>query len=792
MFKRTLLACAISLCCAKMAVATDSDIAEVEFDRETLKSLGINPSVSGYFAKEARFMPGDTPVTLSVNGQDRGRVMARFDEQGKLCIDSAFMQQANILVPDDADEGCYDYLQRFPDAVVSLQPGQERVALVVPPDHIAYQTSAAVNAVTGGSAGLLNYSIMSSRSDYRGGSSDYTQAQLDGGVNIADWMLRTHQMLSRSDGRFNSENSQTYLQRTFTGLRTTGQFGEVNMNNPLLNGTGLYGVAFSPESALTEEGSAVQVSGIANTSQARVEIRQQGVLVASTLVPVGPFTINDISLRNTTSDLNVTVIETDGSQHSFAVPAALYRQRLGNPAGVFLSVGRVSDDYNKQPWVASLSRGWRLSPEIRGNAAAIIAKAYQGVGISVDTAPLPDVMLSMKVNQSIESEEARQGQNIAVSLSAATPLGVSVTASAAHYTEDYREFSDSLDSNYTNPRKREYSVGLRWQHPVIGAVSTSLYETRSFNTRDKSRYLNASWGRKFRSAYISASWQHQLGDERNGVKTEDQLYVNVSIPFGGHSVNAYVRQDGDKNRVGSSASGKLTDDTAYTLGIERETQDSDNSFSAGINSNLHYSQLMLNAAQSGDSSRNYSGSLQGGVVAHGGGVTFSPLPVNDTFAIASLDYPIAGVRMETPQGPVWSDFSGQAVIPSLNAWRDSRVEVNTETLPKNMDIANGVKRVNQGRGSVGRLSFTAITQRRVLLSVLMADGKKLPKGIAITDSKGGYLTTTVDDGVVFLNDARPRQTLIAELEQGICSIMLALPEEAEVNVFYETAKGTCL
>lgn len=792
MFKRTLLTCVVGLCCARMAHANDMDAADVEFDRETLKSLGINPALSGYFSQQARFMPGNTAVTLSVNGQEKGRVAARFGKEGDLCFDREFMEVAGIGIPDDYVDGCYDYLQRYPSAVVNSLPGEERVNLVIPTDQITRQPVFAVNSETGGTGALLNYSVMSSHSEYSGGNSDYSQAQLDGGINVSDWLVRSHQMLSRSDGRYSSENSQTYAQRTFKGLRATGRFGEVNMNNPLLNGTGLYGLAFSPEGALAGESSAVQVSGIANTSQARVEVRQQGILLTSSLVPVGPFTLTDVVPRNYTSDLDVTVIETDGSQRNFVVPATLYRQGMGSPAGLFLSLGRVSDDYRKQPWVASVSRGWRLSPEVRGNAATILAKAYQAVAVSVDTMPLPDMMLSLQVNQSIEKEASRQGQNVALSMSAATPLGVSVTASAAHYTRNYREFSDSLDKDFTNSKKREYSVGLRWQHPTIGALSTSIHETHYFNDNERTRYLNASWGRKFLSSYISASWQHQLSDKSRGVKKEDQLYINVSIPLGGHSVNTYMHREGNKNRAGASASGKLTDDTAYTLGAERDMHDNRNSFNAGVNSNLHYSQLMMNAGWSSDSSRNYSGSLQGGVVAHGGGVTFSPLPVSDTFAIASLNHPVAGVKIDTPQGPVWSDFSGQAVIPSLNAWRDSRVEINTETLPKNMDISNGVKVLNHGRGSVGRVNFTALSQRRVLLSVRMANDKKLPKGSTILDDKGNYLTTAVDDGVVFLNDAYPRQTLVAELEDGICRLMLALPEQAEMNVFYEKAKGTCL
>lgn len=93
------------------------------------------------------------------------------------------------------------------------------------------------------------------------------------------------------------------------------------------------------------------------------------------------------------------------------------------------------------------------------------------------------------------------------------------------------------------------------------------------------------------------------------------------------------------------------------------------------------------------------------MAAHRHGVTFTPWAIRDTFAIASLDKPVSGVRIETSQGPVWTDFSGQAVIPSVSAWRDAAVEINTATLPKNMDIGNGLRMLKQGRGAVGKSAF---------------------------------------------------------------------------------------
>ena len=790
MFKRTLLMCAVSLFCSRQGKAADIETGAIEFDTETLKSLGIDPGVSEYFAHKSRFMPGAAPVTLKVNGLEKGHFVAKIQQDGEICFDRALMEHASIRVPDDYHDGCYDYLKSHPEAVINLLPGQELIELIVPPGEITRQHMSASDFAMDGTAAVLNYSAMSSRSEYRGGRSNYSQAQLDGGINTAGWLLRTHQLLSQSQGRFNSENSQTWMQRTFVDLHTTARMGEVSMNNTLLEGTGLYGIAFSPENSLGSSESPVNVSGIANTSQARVEVRQQGILVYSTLVPVGPFTLTDVSLRNYTSDLNVTVIETDGSQHSVVLPASLYLQRMRNPAGLFLSIGRVSDDYSDKPLVASASGGWRLLPGSNANVGMILAEEFLAAGLGIDTSPTAATLLSLKMNQSFDKKHTRQGQSYRAEASIVSQLGISVTAASTWYSSGYREFSQFIDKDFAAAKQHEYSVGLQWQTNKIGTISTSFYETKNRNRNGKSRYVTAGWGKDILSAYVSANWQHQLSKDSDG-KTDDLFYLNISFPLGKSSVNSYARREGNTSRFGSTITGNISDDNLYSLGAEAGQQEDDRSVSAGLSSNLHYSQVMLNANLAGENRRNYSGSLQGGIVAHANGVTFSPLPVRETFGIVSLDKDVAGVKIDTPQGPVWTDYRGYAVLPSLNAWRQSRIEIGTETLPKNMDVGNGIRVLKQGRGSVGKVQFTAIAQRRVLLEVSTSDGKKLPKNLAITDERGNYLTTSVDEGVVFLNDATASQILVAQKAPDHCRIVLRLPEKAKSDVFYETAKGVC-
>ncbi|MFN4449949.1 fimbrial biogenesis usher protein [Klebsiella michiganensis] len=665
MLRKKLLACLIGLGSAQLAVAEEAKKSAIEFDSETLTSLGIDPQIAHYFSSEAKFLPGATSVMLGVNGKDKGNIVTHFDDDGQLCFDKAFMEQAGIRQSGIDSEGCYDYLHAHPETILKASPGKGRIDLILPQEQLVSQSTDLSGYDTSGTAGVLNYTFFASRNDYNGGHSEYSQLMLDGGLNVNTWLLRSHQLLSRANNQFNSENSQTYLQRTFTQIKSTVKAGEIGMNNPLLDGTELYGISFMPESALNDAGSSVLVTGIANTPQARVEIRQQGIMVYSTLVPAGPFTLTDIPLRNATSDLTVAVFETDGSQHSQVVPASLYRSGLGPAGGYQFSLGRVSDAYSQQPWVASLAGGWKLNARHNLTSGAIVAQNYQALGIRVDSILPQEISLSLQINQAFDRNNAQQGQKYNLSTSYATQSGFGLNASLSKYSEKYREFSQAIDKSFSATNKMEYSLGASWGHPVIGMMSASFYDVTGFDSHNNSRYATLNWGKSFRAFSVSASWQRQLSGGSIEQSNDNLFYLNLNIPFQRHSVNAYARSEKGRKRFGTSVTGTISDDTSYTLGAERDQTESRNSFSGGINQNLHYTQLSMNASTNGSQSHSYSGTLRGGMAAHRHGVTFTPWAIRDTFAIASLDKPVSGVRIETSQGPVWTDFSGQAVIPSV-------------------------------------------------------------------------------------------------------------------------------
>lgn len=791
MFRKTFLVCALGAGWTTTCHAQDMTLAATTFDTETIKSLGIDPSVAKFFARKAVYLPGEYSLALQLNGKDVGSVIAHFEQDGVLCVDRKFMEQAQLRIPDDYRQGCYDYAQAFPGTEIISFPAQEKLSIVVPPQAITPKSLEVGDYSSGGTAALINYSLMSSHAEFDSNSSDYSQAMLDGGFNINDWLFRTRQFLSVSEGKFSNENSSTYLQHTFTSIATQMLVGEVNLNNTLLDGASIYGFEFSPETALQAQGSGVEVKGIANTAQARVEIRQQGILVYSTLVPAGAFTLPNVPVRSATSDLNVTVIETDGNQQTFTVPASLFSQQVASPQGYHIAFGRVDDNYTESPWVLSASGGWSLTPWNNVNSGIVVSEQYQAIAASSDLMPLPELTLSGQINLAKDNRDDLNGLKQRLSVGYQLPLALGLTASYSHLDRDYRDLSDTLDDEFNDPTKNEYAVGLSWSQPMIGGLSLSWYQTENYDSQNDSQSISLSWNRSIQRTTLSVNWQHQIhsGDENND---DDRIFVNLSIPFGrSQAVNIYTRRDSHNTWYGTSANGALTDETSYSLSAERDHDEAENSFNGSVNTNLHYTQLGLSASANGPDNRSYSGTLTGGIAAHSQGVTFSPLPISDTFALAKVENNVSGVKLNTPQGAVWTDFRGNAVIPSLQAWQTANIEIDNSSLPKNVDVGNGIRTLKQGRGAVGKVNFSTLTQRRALLNITLPDGRKLPRGLAIEDDQGNYVTTSVDDGVVFVNNINEEITLVAKVNERACKIHLTFPEKAPEDIFYETASGVC-
>lgn len=787
---------------------TDGGENAVEFDMEVLRQRGVDPAVASYFSRRARFTPGRKTVDVSLNGRRIGSVAVLFNDNGDPCVNRPFLDSIGLKVParaeSDDDNACFDYASAFPGTVFTLLPTEDRIAMVTPPDALQPQSTQPGNYATSGTAALLNYSLFTSSSQTDSGRYDYRQGAFESGINFSDWLVRSKQMVSQSAGRINSDWLYTYAQHTFTGIKKTAQVGQINVGSTLFSGSAINGVQLVPATALDNDtGSGVTVSGLAQMPQARVDIKQSGALIFSTLVPAGPFTLTNIPVISANTDLHVSVTETSGAVNTFIVSAASFSARLpGRAQGLSMALGTLRDVQTPfdKPWLATFSNGWQISERFNLSGGVMAANKYQALAGGMDLTPLKDLLLNARLLSARDQLNSNQGQQLTASVSYITPFRLNLNLSGTQNSRGYRDLSDIFSEGEVLHSKHDYAFSLGWSHQLTGSFSLGYSRSVGFNTSSDATRLTASWSKTFSWASVNLNWQHEIDRDSGSYASTtyqsggDTFYLNLSIPFGAQSLNLSAQDDGSSTRFGAQTAGNITPQLGYNLSAETTDNSGERRMNGGLSANLHYTQLGLNGGTSGHNSRNSSATLDGGIVAHADGLTFSPYAVQETFGIATLDQPIAGVEISTPQGPVWTDRWGNAVVPSLTAYQSSNVMVNTESLPKNVDINNGMKTVNAGQGSVSELQFDVLSVRRVMLKLTMPDGRPVKKGTAIFDAAGQYITTAVEDGVVFIADAENSGELYAPMDDAghQCRLVFALGEEPDLDAFYEHARATCV
>lgn len=790
----------------------------LEFDTSILEQRGLDIKLSDYFADAPKFTPGMHNVAVRVNGRDAGRIAAHFNEKGDLCASESFLQDAGLIVPmalylkgenDGSGKNqtslCYDYHDAYPAASIISRPGQERLDITVPQE--AVDTVALGNIVrnyhTGGTATLMNYSLYSSKNTSHNNKSTYQQGMLEDGFNIRDWTVRSRQSITIHDGKRRNDYLYTYAQHTIVGLRKLLQIGEINNSDSLFSGLPMTGAQLMPESALTNTAdNGFIVDGIAHAAQARVDIRQNSQLVYSVLVPAGPFSLSNIPVVSQNADLDVTITETDGGINHFVIPAAMaMKNSLGQPDELSVSLGRYrSSDSKEEPMLATTSKGWRVLPMLNVNTGILVSRKYDALGWAMDMTPVDNLRISLSQRISDDTGHHTRGISYTLSSSYQVSDSFSLNASTSRDTANYRDFSESFAENDNS--QNHYALGARLNQHSLGSFSLNYSMSENGSKQGVNRFLSISWGKTFYNVNVNASWQTQLnhGDASNdqyGLNhnsfNDDMFYVNVSVPLGKQYLSSYMRTRGNSTSSGLQTSGNLSQDTSYTLSMDHANHGNENSFDTSVNSNLHYTQLGASYSTSNSGQRSQSMTLNGGLVANSNGITFSPLPVSDTFALIDAGKNARGLEVSTPAGTVWTDHWGHAVIPSVPAYRKARVEINTDKLPENVDIDNGFAQLSSGRGAVSHVTFHVAKVKRALIHVAMKNGQELRKGMSVMDGKNHYVTTIVADGILYLPDISEHRALFAVDDAGerVCQINYIPPEETNQLAYYSRIEGIC-
>jgi outer membrane usher protein FimD/PapC len=768
---------------------------------EALKRRGIISAQVENLDKLNEIPKGSSLVDINLNGDFKASSQIQVNDSGVICFTPELFYILGIALPEvNSKEECDDWLGKQPDTSVAWQSGSQTLSIIIPP---ALLQQGSIGDY-GGTAGHINYDYYSSLSKNEYQRQRYSWLSLSSGINIANWMIRSQQNIQDNQGEINTTISSTYIERYLVSLNRIFQAGEISTRNTLFPLGRLRGFQLYPDDALLRNrDSGVAIDGMANTPQARVEVRQYDQLIYSTLVAAGPFHLTNIPVQNRNAELDVNVVETSGERQQFIVPAILLMNASKPESrGFSLSFGKLknqsSDDANI-PAILTLDKDWQPINRMSLRTGSLLSSKYQSVAAAVSgqLASMPSQSFSLQAllvqdqYQHKKSAQVRAFSNHAVTTNLTLSLGASKNtpgyasieeASLRSRRKDKQSWGYSADNS-------ELSLGASWNSEALGTFSFTHSLTTSYPDNERWRYSMFTWNRRFENGLqftTSASQAKSRG------RNNKNLNINLSWPLGEKRVRNYYRSSNQRSVIGSDINLPLGTSNNLQLAVEENTKAHNRSLQTSLSSDLRYTNVNTSMQLDNQHQRNYSISGNGSVVAHGRGVTFSNIPVQDTYGILSLNRPLAGVPVITPAGTTWTDWRGMALISSLSPWNDNAIDVDVDKLPKNIDISNGHRTLRPARGTVKQVQITMLSGNRLLMTLSLANGQLIPKGSTLWMGEK-IVAEAVDEGLVFIGNAESKGTFHVKIAQSNeeCDVQYQLHGPSDENTLYEQLALTC-
>ena len=803
------------------AAASMDATVDASFDRTMLSGAGQNTTDLSRFER-GNFTPsGNYRVDIFLNEHPIGRSDVRFaapspDASATPCMTGDLLALLGLhpadLTPQVTKDlsdptACVDIATLIPGASMDFDMGDLQLDTSVPQAFLGQQARGYVDPKywdAGVNAGLLNYNFNSYRTTSRGLAQTSSFLGLDAGVNVGGWHLRHQSSLvwqsavAGSAASHHWQNIATYVQHDLPSLRAQLTLGDSWTSGEIFGSVGLRGVQFATDDRMLPQslrGYAPTVRGVAD-SNAKVTIRQNGMVLYQTTVAPGPFAINDLYATGYGGDLEVSVTEASGRVHTFSVPYASVPQLLRQGVNRFSVVaGQMRDDsITDRP--AMLQATWQrgFSNLLTGYAGINGSQGYASalLGGAFNTSYGAFAMDVTSARTHIPGLDTLSGQSVRLSYSKTLPQsGTTLSVAAYRYsTSGFLSLGDAERArSYARHNLPVFATGNA-SRPVIDGMPVSDLLTpaqqaallgRDFQDyvtqrgvdrrrNDFSLTLSQTLGSRGGSLYVSGSvrnyWnrsgtdtQYQVGynnmvgrlsysvsasRESDLLGHSDNRYMlSLTLPLGSSQhapviIGSFARDTTGGAQQQATISGTAGDGNQFTYGATASHDSTASSGGAGgtasITGGYRGSHIQANAGFGhGSGYSQASLSVAGGVVAHPGGVTFGQ-PMGDTVAIVDAQN-AAGAKLSNTPG-LRVDRHGYALIPYLTPFEMNTITLDPTGLPLDVQLDSTSAQVAPHAGAVVMVKFKSESGRFVLIEARLADGGNLPFGAQVEDEQG--------------------------------------------------------
>lgn len=605
----------------------------------------------------------------------------------------------------------------------------------------------------GVTAGFVDYRLSSNWNHRNGqGSSERHSGSFSSGLNLGPWRLRNHSSASYQEGEISWRSEQSYAERDLTALQSQLALGEVYGQSQLFDAPRLLGLAIGTGEQMlpaTMRGYAPVVSGVAE-SNATVEIRQGGELLLTTNVPPGPFTLRDIPTRGSNGELEITIIEADGSQRTqtqgygmdaimVAEGSSRYRVNLGELDDPELLGDRW---FGSGEVIHGLSSNLTLGGGIQGKKDYFALNMAVGLGTSFGAMSF-DVTHSD--SRARDGEHAR-GQSYRARFSRQfQETGTTLGVTAMRYSDEtYRSLGDHMAENKaqsagsTSRSKAQLSAAINQSLPdSYGSVSLSFNYDEYWGGEKSRTSLAAGYG----NSWKTLSYNLNLEKSRTSQGKDDKrMSVNLSMPLEWGEERSRLSmgssRNGERSYSNVGLSGGFGD---FNYGLRASTDHRDNqSWSANGSGRSRYGDGSLGFSQGKDYQALHA-SWNGALVAHEGGLNLAPA-LGDGFILAEVeDTPGVGFAGNDAR----TGYNGYAVLRNFTPYSRNWVKVDSKTLPEGIELEGNDSQVVPRQGAVTKVRFGASKVLRAQFELRDSSGQLLPFGTQL-ERPGGELLAMAD------------------------------------------------
>ncbi|MGR7394195.1 fimbria/pilus outer membrane usher protein [Klebsiella aerogenes] len=769
----------------------------VEFNTDILDASDRNNIDLSRFSQTNYIMPGTYTFVLRLNNHEIEEQQVKFIEyksdadasnvSTRACLTPkqvallGFKEAAHRKVTFDRAESCADF-SALEGVHLRGDLSSSTLFISIPQAWLEYQDSnwlppsrweEGINGV------LLDYNVnVTASRPNKGSMSNSTTANGTLGANLGPWRLRGDWQGQHERNDNTTRNafdwSRLYAYRAVPSLMAQMILGETFLTSDLFDSWRFTGAALlSDESQLPPKlrGYAPEVTGIARTN-AKVTISQQDRVLSETTVAAGPFRIQDLNSA-VNGILDVRVEEQDGSVQTFQVTTATipYLTRPGQ-VRYKLSAGQPSgyDHDLDGPVFASGEMSWGISNNWSLYGGGILSEDYGSLAVGIGRDLYQFGAISADITQSmarLPSEGEVQGRSYRLSYSKRfDELNSDLTFAGYRFSErEFLSMPEYLDvrqhgnrdgnskSLYTVTASKSFieerlSLSLAWSHQTYwDRADTDRYSLTT------SRYFD--WG-KWRnlSATLSAS-----RSDYNG-RRDDTAWLSLRVPFGQASASyngtwnnkRYSQTVGWNARLGPADSYRLNAGTRSGSGETMTTQMSGfyshDGEQADVTANLGWAQNDY-----------FSGglSLSGGItVTAQGGALHGNTSQGATRILVSAD----GVKGVPVGRRGKTNLFGYAIEPSVASYHVSRVEIDVNRLPDNVEVAGPtVAEAALTEGAIGFREFDVLKGEKLMATLRLANGKAPPFGAVVRNQRGKDLGIVSDDGLAWITGVNPKETL---------------------------------